>query len=426
MTENGRRVAVGLAVWSMVALAGVAEAAQSKCLVGKNKCVSGLVSGLLKCEQLASTPGKVADPNAKGCVDKALVKFTGGDAPAKGCFGKLEAKTPNDCLTAGDVGVARAEAEACVATWMAAIDPAPRDQTKCGAGKTKCIAGKAAGLLKCWQSAQTPGKDPDPNAKDCVDKVKLKFDDPAKGCFAKLELKAGNDCLPPTGNAADVETLVDACVDATIARLEGGGPATTTTTLATTTTTVATTTSTTTTLVTTTTVPTTTTTIPTTTTTTTSTTTTTTIPAAVTCGAQGVNVTATLVYEPRITGEVFGMFMEVNYPTTVSLPGTGTASTVRARYTNLLGSAYRLTGTDVDTDANGVDDQARALVTAQGSAGIPSAAVERIRFDCTPGATIPTAPFTCTLSSLSDSSGLLFPPEVAALIGCTMEFAPAS
>lgn len=380
------------ALWGFAMLAavpaGVAEAAQSKCLVSKNKCVSGLVAGFLKCHRLAETPGKAPDPNAKACLDKARAKLTGGAEPAKGCFGKLEAKTPNDCLTTGDADTARLAGEACVAQVVEAIDPAPLDQTKCGAGKKKCVAGRIAGVLKCWQSAQTPGKDPSPNAKGCLDKVNLEFDDPAKGCFAKLERKAGNDCQPPIGNAASLKALTDACVADTIARLEGGGSTTSTTS--------------------------------------TTTTTSTTIPSSVTCGPQGIDVTATLVYEPRITGEVYGMFVEVGYPTSVSLPGSGTASTVRSRFTNLLGSAYRLTGSDVDTNANGVDDQARALVTAQGSAGIPSAAVERVRFDCTPGAAIAPTVFGCNLASLSDSSGLLFPPEVAALIRCALSFAPAS
>ena len=50
-----------------------AEAAQSKCLTKKNKCVASTLTSLLKCHQKAETPGKPADPNAKECVDKAQV-----------------------------------------------------------------------------------------------------------------------------------------------------------------------------------------------------------------------------------------------------------------------------------------------------------------------------------------------------------------
>src|SRR5262249_31883800 len=72
---------------------------------------------------------------------------------------------------------------------------ASAQQAKCLAGKTKCMSSKAAGLLKCDQTAETPGKTVAP---DCVTKVKDKFDggaDQTKGCFEKLENKSGSDCI---------------------------------------------------------------------------------------------------------------------------------------------------------------------------------------------------------------------------------------
>src|SRR5262245_37668750 len=70
--------------------------------------------------------------------------------------------------------------------------PGSAQQAKCLAGKTGCMAKKAAGLLKCEALAETPGKPADRNAKDCVTKVQSEFDGgpkPAKGCFEKLESK---------------------------------------------------------------------------------------------------------------------------------------------------------------------------------------------------------------------------------------------
>ena len=81
---------------------------------------------------------------------------------------------------------------------LVASGPAAAQQAKCLAGKTKCIAKKGTGLLKCHTNAETPGKVPDPNAGGCVDKVVGKFDggiDPTKGCFEKLENKNPNDCI---------------------------------------------------------------------------------------------------------------------------------------------------------------------------------------------------------------------------------------
>jgi hypothetical protein len=206
----------------IVLVAPARGAVQSKCLAKKNGCVAKLGAGLLKCEQLARAPGKPADPNAKDCVTKAAAKFTGGVDPAKGCFAKLEAKDGNDCVVTVNASAAEAAAAACVADIVAAIDPAPLDQTDCGVGKEKCATKRLTGLLKCWAKAETPNKPTDPNANDCVTKVAAKFEGavPAKGCFAKLEDEDGNDCAPPVANAAAVASVVDDCVSSLVAVLE--------------------------------------------------------------------------------------------------------------------------------------------------------------------------------------------------------------
>jgi len=160
------------------------------------------------------------------------------------------------------------------------------------------------------------------------------------------------------------------------------------------------------------------------TTTTTSSTTTTTVPGPVTCGTSNfLDVTATLVYEPRIVGGVFGMFLELDYPAAVSIPGSGTASSARARFTNLIGTNYRFIASDLDSDANGQDDRGRSLVTANTSEPIPSAPIERVRFDCPAGTTVQPSQFTCRPTELADSAGQLFPPDVAAQVSCTLAFA---
>jgi cysteine-rich repeat protein len=299
---TGRRSAIILSLLAMALVGRSAEAVQSKCLTKKNKCVASKLKSLLKCHEKAETPGKPADPNAKECVDKTKAKFDGGDAPAKGCFEKEEVKSGNDCVTFDDTAALETVVDSCVAAFVQAVDPGPIDQSKCGAGKKKCIATKVSGLLKCHEKTQKPGKPEDPNDKGCLDKVKVKFDggdEPAKGCFAKLESKSRNDCLPPLENAAVVEELVDACVATAIAALEGTAPTSTTTTTSTTSTTTTAPTTTTTSTTTTTTAPatttttttttappttTTTTTAPPTTTTTTTTTSTTTTTTTPVCG----------------------------------------------------------------------------------------------------------------------------------------------
>jgi hypothetical protein len=189
-------------------------AMQSKCLAGKTKCMSKNAVGSLKCEQKAETPGEPADPNAGDCMTKVMTKFDGGLEPAKGCFEKLEGKRVNDCITFDDTTTAEQRVDDCVADLVLAVDPLPRDQSKCNAGKKKCVAKTLKSILQCHQKAQTPGKPTDPDAGGCLTKARAKFDggpDPAKGCVAKLENKSGNDCLPPTGNTVALETLVDTC-----------------------------------------------------------------------------------------------------------------------------------------------------------------------------------------------------------------------
>src|SRR5262245_50705980 len=231
---------IGTALVTVLLLlpAAPASAQQAKCLGGKTGCMAKKATGLLKCEALAETPGKPADPDAKGCATKVRTKFDGGSTPAKGCFEKLEAKNPNDCLTFDDTAAAETAVDTCIAALVAAIDPnaPPITQTKCGAGKKKCASKYLAGLLKCRRLAQTPGKPTDPNTKGCVDKAMAKYTgglDPTKGCFTKLEAKNPNDCESTT-DSPTVQALVEDCVADLVAAVMTTTTSTTSTTTTTT------------------------------------------------------------------------------------------------------------------------------------------------------------------------------------------------
>ncbi len=65
---------------------------QTKCGVGKKKCVAKKLKSILKCYQKAETPGKPADPNTGGCIDKAQAKFDGGDRPDQGLLREARAE----------------------------------------------------------------------------------------------------------------------------------------------------------------------------------------------------------------------------------------------------------------------------------------------------------------------------------------------
>jgi hypothetical protein len=231
-----RAIAVAVALLAAVTLAGPASAQQAKCLAGKTKCMAKAGTGLIKCEQLAETPGKPADPNAGGCRDKVLGKFDGGIDPTKGCFEKLESKMPTDCITFDDTTSAESAVASCVGSFVSAIDPAapPPTPSKCDAGKKKCVAKLLAGILKCRMLAQTPGKPTDPNTGGCVDKAVAKYTggvDPTKGCVVKLDAANPNDCQV-TGDSTALENLVNDCA----ANLVAVETATTSTSTSTTTT----------------------------------------------------------------------------------------------------------------------------------------------------------------------------------------------
>jgi hypothetical protein len=232
-----RAVVAALLTTAMLVGASPALAQQAKCLAGKTKCAAKKATGLLKCHTLAETPGKPPLPNSSGCVDKVVAKFDGGPDPTKGCFEKLENKPGNDCITQDDTAAAEGVIDSCVAAFVEDIDPAPLSQSKCGAGKKKCVSKYLKSLFKCHQLAQTPGKSTDPNFGGCIDKAVAKYTggpDPTKGCFAKLENASPNDCLPPTGNSSTLRTAVDDCFDDLLA-VETNTTTTSSTTLASTT-----------------------------------------------------------------------------------------------------------------------------------------------------------------------------------------------
>jgi hypothetical protein len=157
MPKNWSRAAIVMGVLAIAGAGTTSEAAQSKCLVGKNKCVSKKAGSLLKCEQNAETAGKPTDPNADGCVDEARAKFDGGEAPEEGCFEKLESEAGNDCINVDDTAALEAIVDSCVGAFVQAVDPEPIDQTKCGVGKKKCVAKKLSGLLKCYRKRRRQG-----------------------------------------------------------------------------------------------------------------------------------------------------------------------------------------------------------------------------------------------------------------------------
>jgi cysteine-rich repeat protein len=130
------------------------------------------------------------------------------------------------------------------------------------------------------------------------------------------------------------------------------------------------------------------------------------------CTIDGVAANVSLDYEERITGPLLGMFVQVGYAPPLTIPGSGTAATVRQSVMRLIREPFRFIAADTDTDADGVDDQLRMLITGTTADDpIPAGPVANVRFACPEGTLVKPSDLPCTLDSVSDGSGMLLPPE---------------
>src|SRR5262245_1707970 len=117
----------------------------SRCAAGKKKCLGKYVATVLGCHARAVQKGAEVDG---ACAAKATAKITGG---GKGCFDKLEAKVPNDCLTLGDADDRLTEASAFVLDVVDDLSPGyPAPTTSvCSSKRMKCVGKKVAWWMKC-------------------------------------------------------------------------------------------------------------------------------------------------------------------------------------------------------------------------------------------------------------------------------------
>jgi hypothetical protein len=119
----------------------------SKCLAGKESCVIKRTACRLGCYKKGNTAGITES----ACLSKCETGFDGGAEPAKGCFEKLENKSPNDCLTGDDT----AAAETKIDTFTLAI-ACKLDSTRPG-----CCAFQPAvcgdGCVQAGEACDSPG-----------------------------------------------------------------------------------------------------------------------------------------------------------------------------------------------------------------------------------------------------------------------------
>jgi cysteine-rich repeat protein len=131
------------------------------------------------------------------------------------------------------------------------------------------------------------------------------------------------------------------------------------------------------------------------------------------CDANGLTVTLALDYPVQQLGGVQATTLELGYPTSVSIPGSGQDASVRQRVTSLLPPAFLFSARDTDSVA-------RAEARAPDLSVIEPQNVAQVRFDCAQGTAARASDFPCTIADLVDRSGAQFDPQNKALAHCNV------
>jgi cysteine-rich repeat protein len=142
------------------------------------------------------------------------------------------------------------------------------------------------------------------------------------------------------------------------------------------------------------------------------------------CGPNGLTARMALAYDEAILGGVSATRLELSYPVAVGIPGTGFASTVRDRVTTPLSAEFNFLRSDVDADADGIDDFVRAVIRAPVVGSIDPQVVVRVQFDCAPGTPVLPAALPCTIPELIMLDGSPFPDELRQLASCVVTLEP--
>lgn len=118
------------------------------------------------------------------------------------------------------------------------------------------------------------------------------------------------------------------------------------------------------------------------------------------CGAGGIR--ATVVFDdPTGTGAAAGIML-AGYPAAVSIPGSGAATSVRQRATNVSGASGSVfLVADVDRNTDGTDETLRIVFGT--SAPWPQGPFAEIRFDCASGTSVRAPDFPCAFEDASDA-----------------------
>ncbi len=140
------------------------------------------------------------------------------------------------------------------------------------------------------------------------------------------------------------------------------------------------------------------------------------------CNADGLDARVCLVQTQQTAPQIAGVTVDVSYPTSLSIPGSGLAPSVRQRVTDLTGGAGVSFVADRDQNADGVDDTLRNAYATTAPKTVPFGPFELIHFDCAAGTMVRAHDLPCAIPDASDPLGGTIDPTSVPL--CRVGVAP--
>jgi len=142
----------------------------------------------------------------------------------------------------------------------------------------------------------------------------------------------------------------------------------------------------------------------------------------VTCNADGLDARVCLVKTQATAEQIGGVTLNLSYGPPLSIPGSGFASSVRQRVTDLTGGAGLSVIFDADDNMDGVDDTLRNVYATTAPKTVPFGPFELVHFDCPDGTLVRAHDLHCAIPDASDALGGVIDPTSIPL--CTVGVAP--
>ena len=140
------------------------------------------------------------------------------------------------------------------------------------------------------------------------------------------------------------------------------------------------------------------------------------------CNADGLDARVCLGKTQATAQQISGVTVDLSYPASLSIPGSGLAASVRQRVMDLTGGVGLAQVADRDVNGDGVDDTLRTVYATTSPKTVPFGPFELIHFDCPAGTLVRAHDLLCTIPDASDSLGGTIDP--ASLPLCLVGVAP--